>query len=139
MIAFDSDVLSDILRGVPRYVQRAAAIAAIEKAIPVVVVEEVQRGWLNAIRKAESGKGKMTLEGAYAAFASSFIRMAAYPLLPYTAAAETLFQQWKRAKIRIGAQDMRIAAICHDHGVTLVTRNARDYVNVPGLTIDVWN
>ena len=80
----------------------------------------------------------MTLEGAYAAFASSFIRMAAYPILPYTAGAHALFQQWKRAKINIGAQDLRIAAICHDHRVALVTRNAADYVNVPGLTIDVW-
>ena len=138
MIAFDSDVLTDILRGVPRYVQRAAAIPSTDQSIPVVVVEEVQRGWLNAIRRAESGKGKMTLEGAYAAFASSFVRMAAYPILPYTAGAEALFQPWRRAKVKVGSQDMRIAAICLDHGATLVTRNARDYARIPGFTFDVW-
>jgi predicted nucleic acid-binding protein len=34
---------------------------------------------------------------------------------------------------------MRIAAICIDHDATLVTRNARDYARIPGLTLDVWN
>ena len=43
------------------------------------------------------------------------------------------------AKIRVGTQDLRIAAIATAHNATLVTRNARDYQLVPGLTLDVWN
>ena len=30
-------------------------------------------------------------------------------------------------------------AICIVHGVTLITRNAQDYTQIPGLTFDVWN
>ncbi len=59
-------------------------------------------------------------------------------MLPYTAAADALFKAWRAAKVRIGTQDLRIAAICFAHGATLVTRNARDYTQVPGLILDVW-
>lgn len=65
--------------------------------------------------------------------------MAQFTLLPYTAAADSLVQQWRAAKIRVGTNDMRIAATCIDHGATLVTRNARDCAQIPDLTFDVWN
>jgi tRNA(fMet)-specific endonuclease VapC len=62
-----------------------------------------------------------------------------YRLLPYTAGADAFVKQWRSAKIRIGAQDLRIAAIVADHGAKLVTRNARDYTQIPGLTLEIWN
>lgn len=61
-----------------------------------------------------------------------------FRLLAYTDTAHKLFLSWRAARIRIGTQDLRIAAICFAHGATLVTRNARDYALVPGLALDVW-
>ena len=138
MTAFDTDVLSDILRGVPALVARAALIDPSEQAVPVVVVGEIIRGRFAVIRQAEAGKGKVDLPQAYDLFDQNFRALASTRTLPYTAAAHALVEQWRKAKIRVGTNDMRIAAICIDHGATLVTRNARDYALIPGLTLDVW-
>lgn len=55
MIAFDADVLSDILQGDPSLAQRAAQIPIQEQSIPIVVAEEILHGRLNSIRQAEAG------------------------------------------------------------------------------------
>ena len=39
----------------------------------------------------------------------------------------------------IGPNDLKIAAICRVHGLTLVTANTSEFSRVPGLTIDNWN
>jgi tRNA(fMet)-specific endonuclease VapC len=139
MIAFDTDILSELVAGNAAMTQRAANIDPAEQTVPVVVAAEVTRGWLNAIRQAEAGRGRVSLVLAYRLFEQSRSALAHYQALDYTPAADALFQQLRAAKIRIGSQDLRIAAICIDHGATLVTRNARDYIQVPGLSLDVWN
>ena len=45
MIAFDTDVLTEILLGNTIFVRRAAAIPVREQAVLVIVIEELIRGW----------------------------------------------------------------------------------------------
>ncbi|WP_410000388.1 type II toxin-antitoxin system VapC family toxin [Gemmata sp. SH-PL17] len=97
-----------------------------QQAVPTVVVEEMIRGRFATIRQAEAGKGPIDLPHAYDLFDQSFRALAAFRTLPYTAAADALVQALRRAKVRVGTRDLRIAAICIVHGATLVTRNARD-------------
>jgi tRNA(fMet)-specific endonuclease VapC len=139
MNAFDTDILSELLLDNVVYTQRADLIPAPNKVIPVVALEEVLRGRLDGIRRAQAGRIKLSLDRAYDLFREAIEDTRPYSILPFTAAAHALVQQWQRAKIRVGTNDMRIAAICIDHGATLVTRNARDYAQIPGLTFDVWN
>jgi tRNA(fMet)-specific endonuclease VapC len=139
MITFDTDVLSDILRNIPAVVARAAQIDPARQAVPIVAVEEVIRGRFAVIRQAETGKEKVTLARAYELFDQSFRALAAFRALEYTDAADKLVEAFKKSKIRVGTRDLRIAAVCIVHGATLVTRNARDYTQIPGLTLDVWN
>ena len=56
MIAFDTDVVTEILLGNVAFVQRASSIPIAEQCLPVVVVEEIIRGRLNTIRQAEAGR-----------------------------------------------------------------------------------
>jgi tRNA(fMet)-specific endonuclease VapC len=132
-------VVTDIGDGVPTVLARLSALPPPTLFIPVVVVEEVLRGRLNVIRRAQAGQGPLTLEAAYGYLESSVVDFRRFQILPYTPAAHPLYLAWRAAKIRIGTQDLRIAAIAMAHGATLVTRNARDYQLVPGLALDVWN
>jgi predicted nucleic acid-binding protein len=84
MTAFDTDVLSDIFRGIPAIVARAAAIDPAQQVVPIVVAEEVIRGRFATIRQAESGKGKVSLPEAYDLFNASFRALAAFQTLLYT-------------------------------------------------------
>ncbi len=136
--AFDTDILTLIVRGNPAIVARAATIPRHEQVVPVIVLEECFRGWLAAVRKADTTKNAAGLVQAYSEFARSVALVGRLTSLPYTTTADDLFNQWRAAKIRIGTQDLRIAAICVAHGATLVTRNARDYSQVPGLNLEVW-
>jgi predicted nucleic acid-binding protein len=62
MKAFDTDILTQLLRGNPAFAERAASIPIPEQALPIVVAEEVLRGRFNTIRQAEAGKAKITIE-----------------------------------------------------------------------------
>jgi tRNA(fMet)-specific endonuclease VapC len=139
MTAFDTDVLSELLADNPAYVTRAATIEPDDQYIPVVAAAEVMRGWLNAIRQAEAGKGRVSLEHAYHLFQTWMKRLTGYRILPYTPDAHARYIAMRASKLRIGTNDLRIAAICLAHNAKLVTRNARDYAQVPGLNLEVWN
>ncbi len=139
MTVFDTDLLSDILARRAAVLARADAIPREEQAVPVVAAEEVVRGRLDAVRQASAGRGNLTLWEAYARLEKSLTQLGIVRLLPYTDAADTLFRLWRAQKIRIGTNDLRIAAIAFAHGAKLATRNARDFRQVPGLDLDVWS
>lgn len=138
MKAFDTDVLTEILAGNAAFVRRAAAIPEDERNVPVIVVEEILRGRLHAIRQAESGKSKISIQRAYEYLEGTIEALRPVPLLAYSAAAEFLFQQWRRGKVRGSTHDLRIAATCVVHEVTLVSRNRRDFESLPGLAVEFW-
>lgn len=139
MTAFDTDVLTDIAKRVPQVIIRAAAVPPDERSVPVVVAEEVLRGQLASVRSAQSSGGRITLEQAYAYLEETLRALRDAQLLSYTNTADALVIAWRAAKLKVGVQDLRIAAICMAHGAKLVTRNARDYAQVPGLNLEVWN
>src|SRR5207302_340654 len=120
----------ELLAGNPAYVARAAAINPNEQCVPVVAAAEVMRGWLNAVRQAEAGKGRATLEHAYHLFQTRMQMLTTYRILPYTPGAHTRYSGLRATKLRVGTNDLRIAAICLAHNMKLVTRNARDYAQV---------
>jgi tRNA(fMet)-specific endonuclease VapC len=138
MIAYDTDVLVELLKGHPTYAARARAIPKEEQFVPIVVVEEIQRGRLNSIRQAEAGKGRISLERAYALYEQTFVALRSMPFLSYTMIAEAQFQVWRRLKVRGSTHDLRIAAICVAHSAKQITRNRRDFEQVPGLSVEIW-
>jgi tRNA(fMet)-specific endonuclease VapC len=139
MKAFDTDVLTEILLGDLAYVTRAATIPSHEQAIPVVVIEELLRGRLHVVRQAEAGQAKVSLAQAYALFEQTLQDMHQVTVLSYTSQAEGLYQQWRQQRIRIPTHDLRIAAICVAHAATLISRNRRDFAQIPGLQVEFWD
>ena len=41
-------------------------------------------------------------------------------------------------RIRVGTMDLRIASIALSRGLTVLTRNLRDFRRVPGLLAEDW-
>jgi tRNA(fMet)-specific endonuclease VapC len=138
MIAFDTDVLTEILLGEPTFVARAATIPPHEQTVPVVVIEEMMRGRLQVIRQAEAGKARVSLPDAYNLFEQTLRDLQQVSVLSYTPQADALYRQWRHQRIRVGTHDLRIAAICVAHVATLVSRNRRDFGLIPGLRVEFW-
>ncbi len=138
MIAFDSDVLSLVWDGTEPYRSKAAQIASEDWGVPVVTAEEALRGRLDQVRRAEAGRGRLSLPDAYRflEITLSALRVGVY--LQFTSVAEQLVVTWRAAKIRVKPMDMRIAAIAISNNATLVTRNVQDFKLIPGLKLDIW-
>ena len=58
--------------------------------------------------------------------------------VPYNQAAEDQFQDLLTLRLRIGTQDLRIAAIALVNKLIVLTRNSRDFGRVPGLVTEDW-
>jgi len=139
MKAFDTDILTEILAGNPAYAERLAQVPLGEQSVPIVAVEEILRGRLNVIRQAEAGKARVTIDQAYLRFEQSLADFRELHVLSFTAPAEELLKEWRKQKVRGSTHDLRIAASCVASSVTLVTRNRRDYQQVPGLSVEFWD
>jgi tRNA(fMet)-specific endonuclease VapC len=138
MIAFDADVLSELFAGAESYVRGAEAVPVEQHAITVVVLEEILRGRLNQIRRAEAGKSRISIERAYDLLQGTVQYIQHFLVLPYTSEAERLYQGWRQHKVRVGTRDLRIAATCVANSATLISRNRRDFELVPDLSVQFW-
>jgi tRNA(fMet)-specific endonuclease VapC len=59
-------------------------------------------------------------------------------VLDYDERAAIEFQQLRKSKLRMGTMDMKIAAIALAYDAILLTRNAGDFLRVPGLKLEDW-
>jgi len=58
--------------------------------------------------------------------------------LPFDENAAEIFNQLRASKLRIGTNDLAIAAITLSINGILVTRNTVDFERVPNLVIEDW-
>ena len=94
------------------------------------------RGWLAAIRATTTPHARVI---AYQRLRMAVEYFASFAVIDYTTKVEVLVSDMRKQGIRIGTQDLRIAAIAIVHGTILVTRNVRDFAQVPGLVIEDWS
>jgi tRNA(fMet)-specific endonuclease VapC len=118
---------------------RTAAVG--DLAITAITVEEQMRGWLNEVRKAsaqKSGEGQR-LSWAYLQLRQTVQVVNRFEILDYTIAAHDRFLELRRQGIKVGTQDLRIAVIALSVSAIVVTRNRKDFEQVPGLQIEDWS
>ncbi len=76
---------------------------------------------------------------AYALLRETFNRLCQANILDFNEAAFDIYNELLKQKIRIGTQDLRIAAIVLSLTGTVETRNLKDFEKVPNLKIVDWS
>lgn len=103
--------------------------------ITAVTVEEQLRGWLAALKR----RPDPSLQVAdYARLIRQVELHASWTILPWDEDAVRVWTDLRQQRIRIGTQDLKIAAIALAHDVKLLTRNTVHFQQVPGLKFEDW-
>ena len=136
LYVLDTDTLTLFQEGHATVLQRMGTHSADELAITVLTVEEQVSGWYTRVRKA---KDNARLALAYGRLARTVRFLSRIQILDFDEPAIEHFEQLRKAKLKIGGTDLRIAAVVLENRATLVTRNARDFTKIPGLRIEDWS
>jgi tRNA(fMet)-specific endonuclease VapC len=139
LYVIDTDHLSLYERGnlvVQRRILAARQADTDDLAITVVTVEEQFAGRLAQVRKATTPQN---LISAYAYLKMTLLLFSDLEVLDYDAKADACFREFRQPGLRIGTQDLRIAAITLANSGILVTRNRRDFEKVPKLVLQDWS
>ncbi|HEX4950965.1 MAG TPA: type II toxin-antitoxin system VapC family toxin [Blastocatellia bacterium] len=104
-------------------------------AATMITVGEALGGWLSQCRRASDGLARSR---AYERLREVFDFYAALKRTSFTPEAAAIFDQLKAQKIRVGTNDLSIAAITLAVEGILVTRNKVDFERVPGLVFEDW-
>jgi tRNA(fMet)-specific endonuclease VapC len=116
--------------------QHLLAIPPDQVFVSIVTVEEQLRGWLALIRRAQVPEG---LISAYASLHRAVVYFATVNILDYGEVAARHVSALRAQRIRIGTQDLRIAAVSLAANAILVTRNQNDFRQVPNLIVEDWS
>jgi tRNA(fMet)-specific endonuclease VapC len=138
LYVMDTDLLSLHQRGHPQLSNRISLARAngIIIKTTAITVEEQYTGRLAQIRKAKTPE---VLVAAYDRLIATVSFFSELEILPYNLFADNSFRQFRQKGIRIGTQDLRIASITLAHNGIVITRNRKDFEQVPGLTIEDWS
>ena len=137
MIVLDTDTLTFFFRNHLRVVERMQTTTE-EVTITIVSRIEILQGRFDSLMKAADGialqRGQQRLDEAEQHLAKIPI------ILPIDAAAAAEFDRLREIKKlkKIGRGDILIAAITLAHRAILVTRNVKDFRQVPGLRAENW-
>ena len=135
LYVLDSDVLSDLQQGEPNATAFVSSLSPGELAITVISVDEQLRGWYSQVRRA---KKPGQIAQAYDRLVRSVSFLARTRILSFSEGAIARFENLRKAKLGVGSNDLRIAAIALEHDATVVTRNLRDFRCIPALLVHGW-
>ena len=135
LYVFDTDVVSLLQIGHAGIEARAARVPASDLFATVITIDEVLTGWYTAVRKATDPD---ELEEVYGRLVTAVRFLSRFQVLNYQRGAIDRFDRLRKSKLNVRANDLRIAAIALEVGATVVTRNLRDFLRVPGLAVEDW-
>lgn len=102
----------------------------------IITFGEDLSGWRPACRRAPDGAARAQ---AYVRLQRGLDFYRQGVCLPFDDTAAALFDQLRAQKIRIGTNDLAIAAITLSVSGILVTRNMADFQRVPNLPCEDWS
>jgi tRNA(fMet)-specific endonuclease VapC len=104
-------------------------------ALPLIAVEEQMRGWLGAIHRQKDIRKQVP---AYSRLAELVEFWGRCEIIAFDEAMADTFARLRKEPVRIGTQDLKIAALALVMDALLLTANRRDFERVPGLRFENW-
>jgi tRNA(fMet)-specific endonuclease VapC len=131
----DTDHLSILQRKAGPEYQRLAAwmapLAAADFACCVVSLHEQLLGAHGFLNQAKNSAGLVRGYELLQRLPRDYL---AFALLPFDVPSAAIYDQLVSQNLRVGTMDLRLSAIALSRGLTVLSRNVRDFGKVPGLT-----
>lgn len=131
----DTDTVTRQQANHPAVLRRLEQLPPTQIFTTVITLREQIRGRLAVVDRVAEG---VQLVKAYQQLQTTLDYFQQVNVLSFTVEAAVRLQQLRDQKIRVGSQDLRIAAIVLSGSGILVTSNRRDFSRVPGLQIEDW-
>ena len=104
-------------------------------AISIVSVEEQLRSWLAQVNRAPDVQKQII---PYDRLIRLIDGLGKWEVARFSESAADEFLRLRKARIRIGTQDLKIASIALANDATLLSANLRDFQQVPDLRVEDW-
>lgn len=135
----DTDHVSLALRGHPLVLDRLSHKSG-QAHIAIITVQEVFNGWVSELNQPNTARESLIYHYHHLFNTMELLRK--LPILEFDAIAfdqyEKLLLQNPNLRKKRLQKDMRIAAIALANDAIVVTRNRRDFEQVPSLKIEDW-
>lgn len=136
LYVLDTDTVTFQQAGREHVLRRLAVVPPDAVYTTVITVREQRRGRLAVVDQVQEGPA---LVQAYAKLQATLRYFNHVNVLPFTPTAAEKLQDLRDQRVRIGTQDLRIAAMVLSVDGILVTSNRRDFDRVAGLRLEDWN
>lgn len=138
MPVLDTDVLTIVQRrcgpAYQRLVDRLSAQPANTTWVTIISFEEQMRGWLEFVSRGKPHE----LPARYARLQDLYEDFGTRTVLPFDNAASAVYAQLLGSRTRVGAMDLRIAAIVIARDELLSSQNLQHFRRIPGLRVEDW-
>lgn len=138
LLILDTDHVSLLLAGNSVLRQRVRFVSR-DLALTIVTVQEVFNGWMALINNPADAENLIEL---YTRLWTALNYFKEVQVMNFDSAANDCYRKLLRENPGLNKKrlqkDMRIAAIALSLDATLITRNYRDFSQVPGLAIEDW-
>jgi predicted nucleic acid-binding protein len=138
MIIFDTDTVTLFSHGNARIRERVDRLEEDEQlAVTLITAMEIRRGrYASLLTAADAGQLKVAVQR----FREAEELLRSFLVLPVDDPATEHFERLRQQKKlkKIGRPDLLIACVALAQNALLVTRNTKDFKQVPGLRIENW-
>ena len=135
----DTDHVSLALRGNQRILDRLSQMSD-QAHITIITVQEIFNGWMSELNQPNATRESIIYHYHHLFNTMELLRR--LPILEFNTIAfdryEELLRQNPNLRKKRLQKDMRIAAIALANDAIVVTRNQRDFEQVPELQIENW-
>ncbi len=139
MVILDTDHISLLDRKdsveAYRLMERLHKLNPDEIATTIITYEEQMRGWLAYIAKARSIEQQVMAYEFLKEFVKGYCEI---NIVKFDNDVALVFERLRRSRIRIGTMDLKIAAIASANEALLLSRNLKDFEQVPNLRVEDW-